>query len=345
MSNILAEQIRYLRILSTVPGSNLEVMLVPQSPWLPLYEVLDNMPHRPIHSRTILKNEIVLEIDSDDWAEVRDGTRRILHVLDQWGARGSYYLSFSGNRSIHVHVFFDRSLAIYPEIAEVLRGRDDVLAAVKRYLMMQVARASGTAPDLQLAGRHLIRLEGGFNEKSHKYCTMIGTVPDERPQYYDILIPSALPPRLWNLARFEKELNAFLRIHFTPKFPSVVVYGSGRPFDPEPLKEILKPVFIPGYRHFMVLAISGWLKRHGIPEHKALEVVRALNPHDQTPAKTAGTVYEVYKAGPESKVAGLPYLLNIINGLALSGQIPGKTAKDVMKALTALNRGTAEAAQ
>ena len=342
MSNILTKQIHYLRILSTVPGSSLEVMLAPKSPWLPLYEVLSDMPHKPIHSRTILKNEVVLEIDSDDWVEVRDGTRRILHVLDQWGARGSYYLSFSGNRSIHVHVFFDRSLAIYPETAEVLKGRDDVLAVVKHYLLDQIAGVSRTTPDMQLAGRHLIRMEGGFNEKSRKYCTLIREVPDEKPRYYDILIPSALPPRLWNLARFERELNAFLRIHFTPKFPPVVMHGTGRPFDPEPLKDILKPVFIPGYRHFMVLAISGWLKRHGIPEYKALEVVRALNPHDQTPAKTAGTVHGVYRSGPESKVAGLPYLLNIIGGLALSGQIPANTARDVANALKALNRGTSE---
>ena len=333
MSNILTKQIHYLRILSTVPGSNLEVMLVPQSPWLPLYEVLDNMPHKPIHSRTILKNEIVLEIDSDDWAEVRDGTRRILHVLDQWGARGSYYLSFSGNRSIHVHVFFDRSLAIYPETAEVLRGRDDVLAVVKKYLMDQIASISKTAPDMQLAGRHLIRLEGGFNEKSHKYCTLIHEVPDEKPRYYDLLIPSSLPPALWDLTRFEKEINAFLRIRFTPKGPVITHPAKGRPFDPEPLKDILKPVFIPGYRHFMVLAISGWLKRHGIPEYKALEIVRALNPHDQTPAKTAGTVHGVYRAGPENKTAGLPYLLNIINEMAASGKISGEVAQETTDAL------------
>ena len=345
MSNVLTKQIHYLRILSTVPGSDVHVMLAPQSPWLPLFNVLQNTPHKPIHSRSILKNEIVLEIDSDDWAEVRDGTRRIIKVLDDWGAKGSYYLSFSGNRSIHVHVFFDRSLTIYAETAEVLRGRDDVLAAVKRYLMDQIASVSKTAPDMQLTGTHLIRMEGGFNEKSHKYCTLIHEIPDERPQYYDILIPSAMPPALWDLTRFERELNAFLRIHFTPKGPVIPHPAKGRPFDPEPLKEILKPVFIPNYRHFMVLAISGWLKRHGIPEHKALEVVRALNPHDATPAKTAGTVHGVYRAGPENKIPGLPFLLNIISGMAVTGKISSELAKETADALNGVKNYVREVPQ
>ena len=343
-SNIIGKQIYFLRLLSSVSRDEIKVMVRPQSPWVNFHDILEHAPDRSIHSRLILRNELVLEMDSNDWAEVRDGTQRILSILDQWGAKGSYYLSFSGNRSIHVHVFMDmESLPAYPDIIPLLIGHD-VIPSIKRFLTSQIATAAHAVVDPQLSGIHLIRMEGGFNEKSHRYCTMIRDIPENRPEYYDIEVPAKLPPKFWDLSIFVDSVNGWLKNRYKTK-PARIVRAKGRPFDPEPLKDILKPVFIPGYRHFMVLAISGWLKRHGIPEHKALEIVRALNPHDATPAKTTNTVHEVYKAGPESKVAGLPYLLNIINGLALSGQIPANTARDVANALKALNRGTSEAAQ
>ena len=342
MSDVLTKQVNFLRRLSMTPGSSIEVMLRPQSQWLPLFEVITNLPDKPIHSRTILKNEIVLEIDSDDWAEVRDGTRRIIKVLGDLGAAGTFYLSFSGNRSIHVHVFLDLSLKINPDVSNLLQGKDGVIASVKHYLMTQIARMSDTTIDMQLSGKHLIRMEGGFNEKSHKFCTMLQEVPEERPKYYNIEIPTDTPPEQWNLDRFSKEINAFLKIHFRTHTPPVQYRTTGRSFDPEPLKEILKPVFLPGYRHYMVLSLSGWVKRHGIPEHKALEIVRALNPQDRTPSKTAFTVHETYRAKPQGKVAGLPSLLNLIRQMESTGKIPSETAKAAISELQALNRGLKE---
>lgn len=337
-SNIINRQIYFLRLLSAVPKNDIKVMVRPQSPWIPLFDVMQTQPCKPIHARTILRNEIVMEMDNDNWEVVRDGTRRILSVLHKWGADGSYYLSFSGNRSIHVHVFFDRSLMVYPEVGEILKGKDGVISAVKHYLMSQIATASDTVIDMQLSGNHMIRMEGGFNEKSHRFCTAIDTIPDEKPQYYEITVPDALPSVLWDLTQFEKEINTFLRIHYG-KAPHIEYRGTGRPFDPEPLKDTLKPVFIPGYRHYIVLALSGWLKRHSIPEDRAMEIVRGLNPDDKTPGKTSGTVKEVYSATANTKIPGLPRLTEIVAGQARDGVISGDTAEDVIQTLKQLNRG------
>lgn len=339
---VLSRQIYFLRLLSTASPEVVKIMLKPQTPWLDFHDILMHAPDRPIHSRLILRNELVLEIDSENWQEVRDGTRRILTTLNQWGAGDSYYLSFSGNRSIHVHVFMDMgTLPAHPDVIPLLQGHDDVVPQIKHYLTKQIARVSCTVPDMQLTGTHLIRMEGGFNEKSHKYCTMIGEVPEEKPMYYDIVVPSALPSKFWNLSPFENEVNEFLSEHYKAK-PVHLVSTSGRPFDPEPLKDILKPVFIPGYRHFLVLSISGWLKRHSIPETKTLEIVKALNPKDQTPAKTAATVHGIYRSGPENRIAGLPSLLKIISGMAADGKISGTLAGETMEVLNALNRGAVE---
>jgi hypothetical protein len=337
LSNIIGKQIYFLRLLSTVSRDEIKVMLKPQSPWCDFFDVLTQPPDRPIHSRSILKNELVLEIDSDNWAEVRDGTRRIVRVLESWRAGGSYYLSYSGNRSIHVHVFTDlKSIHINEDIVPLLEGHSDVISTFKAYMTRQIAIATGTAPDMQLTGTHLIRMEGGFNEKSHKYCTQIHEVPDEKPQYYDIEVPGSLPPERWNLSGFQREINAFLKVHYTAK-PSPIRMGSGRPIDPEPLKEILKPVFIEGYRHYIVLALAGWLKRHSVPEEKTLEIVRSLNPNDKTPAKTAATVRETYRNS--GRTIGLPSLIGIIANIASEGKISRETAKGVIEALEAKGVG------
>lgn len=342
MSNILGKQIHFLRWLSTVSRDEIKVMLKPQSSWLDFHDVLENLPDRPIHSRIILKNELVLEIDSDDWPEVRNGTRRIIYVLNEWGAGGSYYLSYSGNRSIHVHVFMDTSsMPVHEDVVPLLQGHDDVISTFKAYLTLQISRASNTTVDMQLNGTHLIRMEGGFNEKSRKYCTMINEIPEERPRYYDIVVPSKLPSKFWDLSAFENEINAFLKVHYSSK-PKPVYRPSGRPIDPEPLKEILRPVFIPGYRHWIVMSLAGWLKRHSVPEGKTLEIVRALNPHDLTPGKTAWTVREVYRSGEQGRIPGLPFLIDLISKMAAGGRISGVMASETSEALEALNRGMKE---
>ncbi len=336
-SNIISKQIYWLRLLSTLSADEIMVMLKPESKWISLSDIIDNPPERPIHSRTILKNEIVLEIDNDDWIEVRDGTKRIIDVLNQWGAAGHYYLSFSGNRSIHVHVFMDHSLNIHDDTKSLIQGRDDVNSVFKSYFTLQIARASHTVVDMGLSSKHLIRMEGGFNEKSKKYCTEIYEIPDEKPLYYDIVIPSKLPNSLWDISSFENEINHFLKIHYTHK-PGTTYHFSGKPIDPEPLKEILKPVFIDGYRHFIISALSGWLRRHAVTLDKTLEVVMSLNFPDKTPSKTKSTVKEIYSAKVDDKIPGLPSLLNKIREEVVDGVLDDKVAGDVIAKITLLRR-------
>lgn len=314
-------------------------MLKPQSPWIDFHGILDHNPDRPVHSRMILKNELVLEIDSDDWTEVRDGTMSVIAILNEWGAEGSYYLSFSGNHSIHVHVFMDiSSVRIRDDVAQLLQGRDDVSAAFKSYLTLQIARASGAVVDMQLTGKHMIRMEGGFNEKSKRYCTMISNVPEEKPKYYDISVPSMMPSKLWNLSRFESEINAFLKVHYEIRQKRVYRFF-GKPIDPEPLKEVLMPVFIPGYRHFIVMSLAGWLRRHSVPEEKTRDIVRALSSYDKTPAKTSWTIREVYNSKETERIPGLPKLIEIVNLIRRDGKISESTATGVIDTLEIINRG------
>jgi len=327
--SIISRQVHWLMQLSTIVHGEISVMLRPSSKWIAFSDVIGAGLTEPIHSRTILPNELVLEIDNEDWAMVRDGTRGIVAQLIKWGGESSYYLSFSGNRSIHVHVFMDiASLRISPEVSRILASVDPgvVRSTVKAYITRQFELATGAAVDPQLTGKHLIRLEGGANEKSGKNCTAIESIPEERPDAYDIRIPEHPPAKPWNISFLEKEINLYLPIRFKP----VRVYDPNtklKPFSTDGLVDILKPVFIAGYRHYVVLSLAGWLWRHNISMEACLDVVRQLNPDDRTPGKTLATVREVYRSRQGGKIAGYRKLTEIIQEEAVHGKIRAETAE------------------
>jgi len=341
--SIVSKQIRFLMQLSTVSRGQISIMLRPSSHWIPLSDVIGVRLTEPIHSRTILPNELVLEIDNDDWPTVRDGTRAIVAQLIKWGGESSYYLSFSGNRSVHVHVFMDTaSLHIRPEVSQILSSVEpgNVSSAVKRYITRQFELATGAAVDPQLTGKHLIRLEGGANEKSGKNCTAIESVPEERPDAYDIRIPEHPPAKPWNISFLETEINAYLPIRFKP----VRVYDPNtklKPFSTDGLADILRPVFIEGFRHYLALSLAGWLWRHNIPMERCLETVRALNPDDKTPGKTMAIIKEVYRSRQGTKVAGYGKIVETIRAETMQGRITATTAETAIAGMRKLaERGT-----
>ncbi|MEM4067977.1 MAG: hypothetical protein QXV17_14075 [Candidatus Micrarchaeaceae archaeon] len=347
-NSIVQDQIFFLRHLARL-DSNIKVSLDGRSKWFDLYDVVQNPPSFPISARSILKNELVLEIDNDDWTVVRDGTRRILELLNKWGARDCYYLSYSGNRSVHIHLFFDLSpVKISDDTLKVLEGvdKDEIRKEVKAYIMRQVSLATDTSIDLNLSSvRHLIRLEGSVNPKSNQPCSQIDFIPDIKPANYPVKIPSFLPQKLWNIGFLENELNTYLKLHFGKKEKPIhyITSKSTKPIEnPERLIEILKPVYIKGFRHFIILSVSGFLKRHQIPLDIAQQIVRELTKKDEEKASRMYSLREVYRSGPGKKIPGLPKLLEIIKTEVKEGKVTREIAENVISQLETIAKGGSE---
>ncbi|MEM4091057.1 MAG: hypothetical protein QXQ46_10045 [Thermoplasmatales archaeon] len=345
-NSIVQDQIFFLRHLARL-DSDIKVSLNGRSKWLDLYDVVRNPPNFPIVSRSIFKNELVLEIDDDSWETVRDGTRRIIQVLGKWGGQNAYYLSYSGNRSLHVHVFFNpSSLKINDDTRKVLEGvdKDEVRKMVKTYLMRQVSLASDTSIDLNLSSiRHLIRLEGSVNEKSGMPCTQISTIPDNKPIDYFIEIPSFLPPKLWDIGFLESEFNIYLKLHFGKNRKPI--YGPGKPIsvNPEQLVDVLKPIYTRGFRHFTILALSGFLKRHQVPFDISQRIVKELTMKDEEKASRMYSLREIYRSSLDKKIPGLPKLLEIIKTEAKEGKISQEIAEGTITQLeTITGKGGSE---
>jgi len=329
---IVQGQIYWLRLLNRL-DSNIQVSLTGHSKWLPLFDIIKNPPKSPISSRSILRNELVLEIDEDNWIKVRDGSLRIISLLEKWGARDCYYLAYSGNHSIHIHVFLDISSVILEnETVKILENveRNEVGKGFKEYIMRQIALATDSKIDMNLASKHLIRLEVSINEKSGKYCTHIESIPENKPESYSVVIPDRLPIKLWDLSFMSQELNVFLRVHFK-KSVKPVNYGPGRPIEnPESFIDILRPAYIKGYRHWIVSSLSGHLKRHQVQFDKASHIVRELAKGDEELSSRLYTVKEIYKADANKKIPGLPKLIEIIKEEVKDGKLSQDIANSII---------------
>jgi len=68
------------------------------------YKVSELQSAYDIH-RSLLRNEIVIESDYPNYEENYDATRLIGAILEGKGFKPSYY--YSGNKSIHIHIYFD----------------------------------------------------------------------------------------------------------------------------------------------------------------------------------------------------------------------------------------------
>ena len=329
---IVQDQIYFLRLLNRL-DSNIQVSLTGKSKWIPLFDIIKNPPRRPISARTILRNELVFEIDNDDWSTVRDGSLRIVNLLEKCGAQDCYYLVYSGNRSIHIKVFFDPStVTVKEETAKILENvpREEIRKSIKEYIMSQVAGITETNLDMNLASKHLIRLEGSINEKSGKFCTYIESIPENKPENYPVLVPDKLPLKQWGLPFMSTELSAFLQVHFK-KTVIHKNYGPGKSIEnPERFINILKPAYIKNYRYRIISALSGYLKRHQVQFDKANNIVRGLANKDEELSSRLYTVKEIYKADENKRIPGLPKLIEIINEEVRDGKLSSDLANSII---------------
>jgi len=329
---IIQGQIYWLRLLNRF-DSDIKVSLTGKSKWIPLFDAIKTRPNVPISARSILRNELILEIDDDNWTKVRDGSLRIVNLLEKLGARDCYSLAYSGNRSIHVKVFFDPStVAIKEETTKILENvpREEVRKSIKGYIIGQIAGITETNLDMNLASKHLIRLEGSINEKSGRYCTYIESIPENKPENYSVVVPDKLPPKLWDLSFMKDELNAFLQVHFK-KSTAPIIYGPGKPIkDPERCIDILKPAYINGYRYWIVSSLSGHFKRHQVQFDRANSVIRELAKGDEELSSRLYTVKEIYRADKSKRIPGLPKLIEIINEEVKDGKLSSELANSII---------------
>lgn len=109
--------------------------------------------------RITLDNEVVIEFDEDNPEDNKKVADEVVKRLRKDGIK--YTMWFSGSKSYHVHAFFDMKKAHNTRL-------------LKSVIMRHYCKGLEFKPDLQMAGKHLIRAEYGLNEKTGKYKYKVG---------------------------------------------------------------------------------------------------------------------------------------------------------------------------
>ncbi|MBU7030588.1 MAG: hypothetical protein HXS48_26885 [Theionarchaea archaeon] len=157
----------------------------------------------PVDYRTILHNEIVIDIDSERWKEVRMFTEIITDTLNKMNV--PYITAYTGGRGVHIHVFFDLS-----EDQKNQCNRIDVMPKDLRvWLFHYILKNAGVSPTLIGPGNpfdtscvnwsdegkgHLVRIFGG---KKRQYKTLVTEIPERRPKADDVAFPDDI--KVWKI--------------------------------------------------------------------------------------------------------------------------------------------------
>jgi hypothetical protein len=157
----------------------------------------------PVDYRTVLHNEVVIDIDATRWKDVRLYAEMVQNTLNNKNI--PYITAYTGGRGIHLHFFFSLS-----EDQKMACQKSDVMPQdLRMWLFYHILQTTGISPKLIGPGNpfdtsvvnwsdegkgHLIRIFGG---KKRTYKTVLLDIPEERQNTGDITFPDDI--ELWTI--------------------------------------------------------------------------------------------------------------------------------------------------
>lgn len=237
--------------------------------------------------RMMLDKEIVIEFDEDN---LEDNTKMADEVCKRLKKDGIVFSRwFSGSKSEHIHFFID------PLQATNLR-------LLKSAIIRHYCKGLPFKPDLQMAGKHLIRAEFGLNEKTGNYKTRIS-----QSSHYPSI--NTVPQESWNL--YIRDMKWLMKASMTK--------GVNGLSDSEHIKKLLDTTYfndkLKDGRTRIIFILANVLK--GKYEKKELiELLQKWYKYTNGRKLTNGQIaYQVYNAFKTDKCPGEKYLLTLIREL------------------------------
>ena len=173
---------------------------------------------KTVAGRTVLSNELVLESDSDDYEFMAHATQKVLCWLRDNGA--CPWLSWSGNKSFHIHSLFTAPIDVPEEMAAEFESNPefDVAECVRDYLRNLIENETGLQNTFDPALTHwssssngrMVRMPGSIHPKSGRFCTIVDSVSDIRPLDPPVRILERLPPK-WDISPFSKGIFEYFK--------------------------------------------------------------------------------------------------------------------------------------
>jgi len=169
----------------------------------------------PVNHRVILKNEIVIEYDSEEQEKNKEATHEVIAWLRR--RKIPYVVGWSGNKSYHVHVWIDvASITFSADTAEWMKTLGLTAADFRNYVyqkffykrLKDIETKTGAKLDETLHNRnHLIREFGGVNQKTGKRKTFINDEL-ELPHPLQVIYPQGV--EFWHVPEWQEVFFKFL---------------------------------------------------------------------------------------------------------------------------------------
>lgn len=173
----------------------------------------------PIDHRIIGSNEVVLELDAPSFTQNSTYTKKIIEVLRV--REIPHYCFWSGNKSIHIHIFLDidiKNPELLKLVKEAFEKNINIFFLIRINFATEIIEQAGINKDLIGMGKtidmaklkwddiggkaNLIRVCGGANVKVQKdesikraWKTYLKEIPDKKPklnQYDEVEYPEKL---------------------------------------------------------------------------------------------------------------------------------------------------------
>jgi len=180
----------YLDYYSTIQPVEVVYRPNPKVGWGRNRKIYDGVCDHKYNHRSILNCEVVFDFDSDKRDENLENSWIVVNRLGEDGLHFNVY--DTGNKGIHIHTFWNK----------ITEFKD--LATMKKTILKHYAY--GMNIDYQLAGKHLVRMEYGVNEK-------VRTNTKESLSDSDTILFNDIPDFI--IKEYQEELNKYLERRLT----------------------------------------------------------------------------------------------------------------------------------
>ncbi len=277
-----------------------------------------------VQARRILLNELVLELDVDDWAVQVEEGNKLKKYLDL--KKIPYLLGFSGNKGLHFHIFLDenRLKKIVGEWSN--ESSIDKYRTIRKTLADIILKNSGmdykkakvdrSRIDWSASSRGSLIREFGAIRANGNYKTILVEIPERKPSPGElpILIPSDC--KTWDLKGIEHKLTEELEREGrkASKWVSEAVKVSG-PIEDVPCFQAMLRGLPEGKRHNGGFYLTHLMAINGKTKEEASKVLRqysrACGGDSDFEKEVENTVCSIFKNGEPNLIHKAPLCYRI----------------------------------
>ncbi len=180
--------------------------------WLP-YAYIWGKITKPIYTRGILPNEILIDPDTQDWDVMKDGIETLVKYFKEKNI--PFIMGFSGGKGIHISLFLE-NVQLDKELINAIDQTDiDVPKTARGALVKALAEKTGiNLDDIGMDwGKINFNIENkgsqvrtfGTTRAQGLYKTLIEEIPDHRPAPFELPLIFPEKVELWKIKGTEFE--------------------------------------------------------------------------------------------------------------------------------------------